>query len=153
MNLGLEGKRGMDTTSQTNLRDKSCAGSLGVLIPVIAILVRRMNPMNGADFKEKSCASRLKKLFSDFWQYSVVMGFHNEEKGVWPQDWYDGVKEIAIKSPKLTFNSSQRSDLRLVAFTSPIAKDGVSLNELTDMKSQLLTQLEATPAVQVKIVI
>ena len=63
------------------------------------------------------------------------MGFTNEEKGVWPQDWYDGVKEIAIKSPKLTFNSSQRSDLRLVAFTSPIAKVEFLAKFFKDVKS------------------
>jgi hypothetical protein len=40
-----------------------CAGNLGVLIPVIAILVKRMSPMNGVDFTEKPCSSRLKKLF------------------------------------------------------------------------------------------
>lgn len=50
------------------------------------------------------------------------MGFTSEDNGVWPQDWYDGVKIIAIKSPKLTFNSSQRSDLRLISFTSAIAQ-------------------------------
>jgi hypothetical protein len=40
-----------------------CSGNLGVLIPVIAILVKRMSPMNGVDFTEKPCSSRLKKLF------------------------------------------------------------------------------------------
>ncbi|XP_023346695.1 phosphatidylinositol 4-kinase alpha [Eurytemora carolleeae] len=144
VNLGLEGKRALDKT-QSHMKANSCAGNLGVLIPVVAILVRRMNPMNGVDFTLKPCSSRLKKLFSDFWQYCVVMGFTSEESGVWPQDWYDGVKEISIKSPKLTFNSAQRSDLRLISFTSAIAQDGVSLNELHELKNQLLTQLEPPP--------
>ena len=34
------------------------------------------------------------------------------------------LQEIAIKSPKLTFNSAQRSDLRLISFTSAIAQEG-----------------------------
>jgi hypothetical protein len=34
------------------------------------------------------------------------------------------MQEIAIKSPKLTFNSAQRSDLRLISFTSAIAQEG-----------------------------
>jgi len=144
VNLGLEGKRTLDK-NQSHMRANSCAGNLGVLIPVIAILVRRISPMNGPDFTEKPQAGRLKKLFSDFWQYSVVMGFTSEEHGVWPQDWYDGVKEISVKSPKLTFNSSQRSDIRLISFTSAIAQEGVSLNELHELKQQLLTQLEPPP--------
>ena len=55
-------------------------GNLGVLIPVIAVLVRRMpaallsNPTN-----------RTKKLFSDFYFYAVVFGFTREEQAVWPQ--------------------------------------------------------------------
>jgi len=144
VNLGLEGKRTLDK-NQSHMRANSCAGNLGVLIPVIAILVRRISHMNGPDFTEKPQAGRLKKLFSDFWQYSVVMGFTSEEHGVWPQDWYDGVKEISVKSPKLTFTSSQRSDIRLISFTSAIAQEGVSLNELHELKQQLLTQLEPPP--------
>ena len=35
---------------------------------------------------------------------------------------YDGVKEISVKSPKLTFTSSQRSDIRLISHTSAIAQ-------------------------------
>ena len=140
INLGLEGKRTLDKTRA--MRANSCAGNLGVLIPVIAILVRRIDTMNGPDFTERPQAGRLKKLFSDFWQYCVVMGFTSEEHGVWPQDWYDGVKEISVKSPKLTFNTSQRSDIRLISHTSAIAQDGVSLNELHELKNQLVTQLE-----------
>ena len=140
VNLGLEGKRTLDKTRA--MRANSCAGNLGVLIPVIAILVRRINTMNGPDFTERPQAGRLKKLFSDFWQYCVVMGFTSEEHGVWPQDWYDGVKEISVKSPKLTFNTSQRSDIRLISHTSAIAQEGVSLNELHELKNQLVTQLE-----------
>ena len=144
VNLGLEGKRAIDK-DKSHMRANSCAGNLGVLIPVIAILVRRVATMNGPDFTARPQAGRLRKLFSDFWQYSVVMGFTSEEHGVWPQDWYDGVKEISIKSPKLTFTSSQRSDIRLIGFTSAIAQDGVSLNELHHLKQQLLTQLEPPP--------
>jgi len=144
VNLGLEGKRALDK-NQSHMRANSCAGNLGVLIPVIAMLVKRMKPMNGPDFSQRPNSGRLKKLFSDFWQYSVVMGFTSEEHGLWPKDWYDGVKEIAVKSPKLTFNSSQRSDIRLIGFTSAIAQDGVSINELHELKSQLLTQLEPPP--------
>ena len=142
--LGLEGKRSMDK-AQNHMRANSCAGNLGVLIPVIAILVRRMETMNGPDFTEKPQAGRLRKLFSDFWQYCVVMGFTSEEAGVWPQDWYDGVKEISVKSPKLTFNLGQRSDIRLISHTSAIAQDGVSLNELQHLKQQLVQQLEPPP--------
>ena len=138
--LGLEGKRTIDKTQ--NMRANSCAGNLGVLIPVIAILVRRMDPMNGPDFAERPQAGRLKKLFSDFWQYCVVMGFTSEEHGVWPQDWYDGVKEISVKSPKLTLDSSERFSVRIMSHTSAIAQDGVSHNELQNLKQQLLTQLE-----------
>ena len=79
VSLGLEAGR--------SVADKSCATNLGVLIPVIAILVRRVNTMNGPEWSKRPLAGRLKKLFSDFWQYSVVMGFTSEEHGVWPQDW------------------------------------------------------------------
>ena len=143
--LGLEGKRSTEK-SQNNIRANSCAGNLGVLIPVIAILVRRMEAMNGPDFTEKPQAGRLRKLFSDFWQYCVVKEFTSEEHGVWPQDWYDGVKEISVKSPKLTFSSGgQRSDIRLISHTSAIASDGVSLTELQHLKQQLVQQLEPPP--------
>ena len=148
VNLGLEGKRSQDKDklgAHGHMRATSSAGNLGVLIPVIAILVRRVKSMEGPSFSEQPQAGRLKKLFSDFWQYSVVMGFTSEEHGVWPQDWYDGVKEIAVKSPKLTFATSERSDIRLLVFNSAIAQEGVSLNELHELKQQLLQQLEPPP--------
>ena len=77
--IGLEVKRNLQADREPANRVKS-KGNLGVLIPVIAVLVRRMpaallsNPTN-----------RTKKLFSDFYFYAVVFGFTREEQAVWPQ--------------------------------------------------------------------
>jgi len=65
---------------------------------------------------------RTRKLFSDFWLYAVVFGFTREEESVWPQDWYDGVKEIAVKAPKLTFSSGERSEIRQLGISLAISQ-------------------------------
>ena len=53
VNLGLEGKRTQDKdkiAAHGHMRATSSAGNLGVLIPVIAILVRRIRPMDSPTF-------------------------------------------------------------------------------------------------------
>ncbi len=108
-----------------------------MLIPVIAILVRRMP----SQWLERP-NNRTRKLFSDFWMYAVVFGFTKEEESVWPQDWYDGVKEISVKSPKLTFLSGERSELRQLAMTQPILQAGIKPSEVQELKAQLLAMLD-----------
>lgn len=47
--------------------------------------------------------------------------------GLWPSDWYEGVKEIAIKSPCLVTQTSTRSQMRELQYTSAVRNESVSL--------------------------
>lgn len=135
VNIGLEAKKLSDKTG--HVKTTSSAGNLGVLIPVIAVVVRRMD----AKVLEPP-SHRLKKLFSDFWLYAVVFEFIKDDDALWPQDWYDGVKEIAAKAPKLTFMSGERSEIRQLNVNHAISKEGVTDQELQEYKNTLVTLLE-----------
>ncbi|XP_011502554.1 PREDICTED: phosphatidylinositol 4-kinase alpha-like [Ceratosolen solmsi marchali] len=132
--LGLEDKRISDKISNNStmvLRNNE--GSLGVLIPVIAILVRRLPPIRHPH-------PRVFKLFKDFWLYCVVLGFASNSKShLWPVDWHEGVKEIAVKSPYLISpNTNTRIEMRELLYTPAVRNDCVSINKLQELKDQIL---------------
>jgi phosphatidylinositol 4-kinase len=86
------------------LKSTSSAGNLGVLIPVLSVLLKRI-PL------EAKFQSRLFKLFRDFWFFCVVFGFTDESSNTWPLHWYRSVALIATKSPVLLSKEHLKSEL------------------------------------------
>lgn len=67
------------------------------------------------------------------------MGFAADHPSrLWPSEWYEGVREIAVKSPYLISQTSARLEMRELQYTSAVRNDSVSLNELQELRSQVL---------------
>lgn len=124
--LGLEGKRYMKASSS--------AGNLGILIPVIACLMQRMDQLNPMMTTLKA---RVLKLFRDFWLFCVVLGFTHVTP-LWPSSWLEGVKVIASKSPLL---KSSREHLRSQLQYNSAIRDA-SGQELLEIRAQILSDLD-----------
>lgn len=130
--LGLDGKQSI-LDNPTLVKSSAIAGNLGVLIPVIAAISRRLRFLENPSRK-------LHKLFRDFWLYCVVFGFTSKTK-FWPAEWYEGVKEIAAKSSLLNCREHLRSELH---FNTAIRNSTVSDTELQEIRSQIINDVEPT---------
>lgn len=114
------------------LKASNLAGNLGVLIPVISKLLARLNVITNPKPK-------LHKLFRDFWLYCVVMGF-TSNTSLWPVEWFYHVKSIAAKSPLINKSQHLKSEL---LYNTAIRNEAVSLSELTDIRNQILNDLDS----------
>ncbi|CAL2037779.1 unnamed protein product [Caenorhabditis brenneri] len=139
--LGIEGRRVGEKVSKSTVKMSTSAGNLGVLMPKIASLLRRMQPISES-------SPKLRSLFRDFWFYCTVLGFDVESSSLWPEEWYNAVCEVATKTPVLIATENLRSEL---IDNAAIRSDSISPQELQDMRNKVLNELghqaEAVPLI------
>lgn len=139
--LGIEGRRVGEKVSKSTVKMSTSAGNLGVLMPKIASLLRRMQPISEP-------TPKLRSLFRDFWFYCTVLGFDVESSSLWPEEWYNAVCETATKTPVLIASENLRSEL---IDNAAIRSDSISPQELQEMRNTVLAELshqaEAVPLI------
>uniref|UniRef100_A0A914Y3R6 1-phosphatidylinositol 4-kinase n=1 Tax=Panagrolaimus superbus TaxID=310955 RepID=A0A914Y3R6_9BILA len=129
--LGVEGKRVGDKISKSTVKMSTSAGNLGVLIPKIAAVVSRVEPITQP-------STKLRNLFRDFWFYCSVLGFDVSYSGLWPEEWYIAVCAIACKSPVLIANENLKSEL---IDNAAINTAGITPTELQELRNALSNEL------------
>ncbi|CAF4695732.1 unnamed protein product, partial [Rotaria sp. Silwood2] len=112
------------------------AGSLGVLIPVIAVVMRRISVI-------VEPSERVFRLFQHFWFYCVLFGFADSERGLWPSEWHDCVRLIATKSPTLVVQNGPYVPLKSAM---PLKPEQIAKEDNTELKSQLNNIFSAYPS-------
>ncbi|BHF57761.1 Phosphatidylinositol 4-kinase alpha [Sparganum proliferum] len=107
---------------------------LGSLIPVLAILLHRLPPI-------QCPTTRLHKLFRDFWLYCVMFDFAQPDAKQRPKEWFLSVCEIAAKSPTLLAREPLRSELN---FSSALDSKTMSQTDFQYLRDQLCSLLAPT---------
>ena len=98
------------------------AGSLGILIPVIAVVMRRISVI-------VEPSERVFRLFLHFWFYCVLFGFADSDR--WPSEWLECVQLIATKSPTLVAQNGPYVPLKSAMPLKPEQITKVRRNETT----------------------
>ncbi|CAF4922492.1 unnamed protein product, partial [Rotaria sp. Silwood1] len=127
--LGLRAKDASEKSTKNALKVSNTAGSLGVLIPIIAVVMQRITVINDP-------SERVFRLFQRFWFYCVLYGFADPEGGLWPTEWHDCVRLIATKSPTLVSQSVSYVPLKAAM---PLKPEQVTKEDNSALKSKLNT--------------
>ncbi|CAD5222232.1 unnamed protein product [Bursaphelenchus xylophilus] len=136
--LAIEGKRVNEKIRKTAVKMTANAGNLGVLIPKIAALIVRMKPITEPTIK-------VKNLFRDFFFYCSGVGFNLEvNDGLWPDDWYKALCQVAVKAPVLTVMENLKSEM---IENAAIKMDSLPLSDVQERRNLVMKEVPQTPEI------
>ena len=113
-----------------------------MLIPVIATVISKISTLH-------TPKPRLLKLLRDFWLYSAILGFAVPDSGLWPEEWFNGVCTIAVKTPPLVTKEVVLS--AEIEYNSALKSDSLSALELQDIRNTLIDLVKANADLAYKI--